>query len=71
MFHVYWPALSVLALLVILVIMVILMYGDQICTRVKTQTNTLLQRRARDQEMRARSMELQKAKASYGHEIEV
>jgi hypothetical protein len=71
MFHVYWPAVAILSLIVISVILIILMYGDKICTRVKTQTETIRTRRVQGREQRQRSMELQRQKASYGHEIEV
>jgi len=71
MFHVYWPAAAALTLLVVLVIMIILMYGDMICARVKTQTDNIVARRYQEREYRQASLELQKRKASYGHEIEV
>jgi len=71
MFHIFWPAVACLTLIVISVIMIILMYGDKICTRVKTQTETIRQRRVQGRSQRARSMELQRQQASYGHEIEV
>jgi len=71
MFHVYWPAVGALTLLIVLVIMIILMYGDAICARVQTQTEGLMTRRYEERQYREANMELQKRKASYGHEIEV
>jgi len=78
MFHVYWPALAILTLIVISVILIILMYGDQICARVRSRSDNIRNRRLQGFEgieHQERTMELQrqKAPAPYGHgrEIEV
>jgi hypothetical protein len=44
MFHVWWPATAILTILIIFVIYIILIYGDRICFRVKTQTETIMTR---------------------------
>jgi len=81
MFHVWYAGVAILTLIVISVILIILMYGDRICTRVKTQIDhaanaeTFRNRRAIREYQERPIMELEllqgQKSSSYAREVEV